>query len=190
MYNVAQRKRIENRDINNSFFVDAENVDAPLSEKTDIEIPHESNEPKLSRKKKDLKARVSERDIKCAEYLLTKIRENKPDYRPNFSDSELLTWADEARLMFDRDQRSKETVLSVINWCQGDSFWKMQILSMSNLRSKFDRLEMEMKNHGKKSSYPVGSQTEVSGKLKEFIPEEHGIDFEIDYGKWMDKTNG
>lgn len=58
------------------------------------------------------------------------------------------TWARDARLMIDRENRTVEGVQRVIAWLGGTSrsgqFWSKNILSPAKLREHFDRLVMEM----------------------------------------------
>jgi hypothetical protein len=49
-------------------------------------------------------------------------------------------WRDSARLLLDRDKRTEAQVEWIIDWCQGDEFWRSNILSMPKLRDKFDQL--------------------------------------------------
>ena len=47
-----------------------------------------------------------------------------------------------ARLMLDVDKRTEDQVVWLIDWCQGDDFWRGNVLSVSGLRSKFDQLRL------------------------------------------------
>lgn len=49
---------------------------------------------------------------------------------------------DAARLLMDRDGRTVEQVRAAIDWCQGDDFWRSNILSMSKLREKYDQIRL------------------------------------------------
>ena len=51
-------------------------------------------------------------------------------------------WRDAARLLIDKDGRTEEQVHHAIDWCQSDSFWKANILSMPKLREKYDQLRL------------------------------------------------
>lgn len=55
-------------------------------------------------------------------------------------------WKNEARLLLDRDKRPIPEVKQVIDWCQADSFWKANILSMPTFREKYDQLRLKMRN--------------------------------------------
>lgn len=52
-------------------------------------------------------------------------------------------WRDEARLMLDRDGRTLEQITKAIDWCQNDSFWKTNVMSMPKLREKFDQIRLK-----------------------------------------------
>jgi hypothetical protein len=72
----------------------------------------------------------------------------------SFKDPNLQKWADDFRLMMDRDKRTQEQIAYLIDWCQQDSFWKANILSPSKLRKQYDHLVVKIKaqKQGKKKS--------------------------------------
>lgn len=81
-------------------------------------------------------------ELRLATLLLKEIRKNKPDFKqPN-----LQSWAKEVDLIIRRDDRKPERIQQVIEWCQGDSFWRSNILSTKKLREKFDELEIKMES--------------------------------------------
>lgn len=49
-------------------------------------------------------------------------------------------WLAEGRRLLDLDKRSIDQVTKAIDWCQGDSFWRGNVMSMPKLRQKFDQL--------------------------------------------------
>lgn len=51
-------------------------------------------------------------------------------------------WRDSARLLLDRDGRTVEQVLTAIDWCQQDKFWRANVMSMPTLREQYDRLRL------------------------------------------------
>lgn len=73
----------------------------------------------------------------CA-HLAARIVENGSK-RPTIT----KTWLTAARLMIDRDGRTEEQVHACIDWCQGDEFWRANILSMPKLREKYDQLSLQ-----------------------------------------------
>lgn len=76
-----------------------------------------------------------------ASRLFQNILSNNPDHKtPN-----LKSWANDVRLMMERDNRTEEQIIYLMDWCQNDSFWKSNILSVSKLREKFDQLVIRVK---------------------------------------------
>jgi hypothetical protein len=52
------------------------------------------------------------------------------------------TWRTQARLLIDSDGRTEDQALRAIDWCQGDDFWRTNILSMGKFREKYDQLRL------------------------------------------------
>lgn len=52
-------------------------------------------------------------------------------------------WKDAARLMLDKDGRTYEQIVYLIDWSQNDEFWRANVLSMPKLREKFDQLRIK-----------------------------------------------
>lgn len=89
--------------------------------------------------------RVYEADdinFKLANYLLIKIRERNSSIYPTDSKNppDTQKWANDIRLMHERDARSYDDIKRIIEWCQQDSFWQNNILSASKLRKQFGKL--------------------------------------------------
>jgi Helix-turn-helix domain len=73
-------------------------------------------------------------------YLADKI-EKRGSMRPPINDE----WRKDARLLLDERrpiQPTVERIKSVIDWCQDDSFWHQNVLSMPTLRRQYDRLRL------------------------------------------------
>ncbi|WP_057813744.1 Lin1244/Lin1753 domain-containing protein [Companilactobacillus futsaii] len=81
-------------------------------------------------------------NLKLANYLLTKIRERNSSIYPTDSKNppDTQKWANDIRLMHERDARSYDDIKRIIEWCQQDSFWQNNILSASKLRKQFGKL--------------------------------------------------
>lgn len=77
-------------------------------------------------------------DVEGLCQLLASYIENNGSKRPTVT----ATWRDEARRMIDRDGRDPEAAARLISWCQEDSFWKSNILSMPKFREKYDQLRL------------------------------------------------
>lgn len=52
-------------------------------------------------------------------------------------------WLTEARLLMDKDGRTEVQIHKAIDWCQTNTFWRKNVMSMPTLRDKYDRLRME-----------------------------------------------
>ncbi len=87
------------------------------------------------------KYKYSQHHMDLALQLKNCMLENKPNMKMI---SSLGQWANTIRLMIERDGRQIQQIEMVIDWCQRDKFWKMNILSADTLREKFDRLELQM----------------------------------------------
>ena len=71
-----------------------------------------------------------------AKYLFTKVKENNSKAPiPNFQN-----WADDIRKLVELDKNTVEEVKDVIDWCQGNDFWKNNVMSASKLRNQFPKL--------------------------------------------------
>lgn len=123
--------------------------DAETTQETRVETPQskvkESKEKKSKEKNINSPKQVYDESsvpFQLANRLFTRILENNPNHKkPN-----LQKWADDMRLMMERDSRTKEQIEYLIDWCQQDSFWKGNILSASKLREKYDQLVIQVKN--------------------------------------------
>lgn len=83
--------------------------------------------------------------------LLKSIRQNNPEFKePN-----LQKWSNDFHLIMDRDNRTEEQIIYLIDWCQRDSFWMTNILSPSKLRKQFDQLVMNIKANKQKKQKSV-----------------------------------
>lgn len=68
---------------------------------------------------------------------------NNPKARPT-PEAQRQRWADDVRLMVERDNREPADIRVVLEWCQQDDFWWPNVLSMATLRKQFDRLYGQM----------------------------------------------
>lgn len=89
--------------------------------------------------------------FKLANRLYQKILVNNPNHKkPN-----LQNWANDVRLMMERDKRNEEQITYLIDWCQSNEFWKSNILSISKLREKYDQLVIQIKSNRGKTAVPA-----------------------------------
>ncbi|WP_433775454.1 hypothetical protein [Bacillus wiedmannii] len=97
-------------------------------------------EKEKEKEKKTPRHKFETCDTNGAKYLFEKIKGNNPKQRePNFD-----SWANDFRLMREKDDRELQEIKDVIDWCQADSFWQGNILSAKKLREKFDQLTIQM----------------------------------------------
>ncbi|WP_299231680.1 hypothetical protein [uncultured Halomonas sp.] len=66
------------------------------------------------------------------------------------------TWANEFRLMRERDGRSVEQIRYLITWTAGHEFWSGVVLSPKKLRDKWDQLAKQVKQQRKPAARQDG----------------------------------
>jgi hypothetical protein len=104
-------------------------------------------------------------EVRLSSLLFDAILKRKPDFKkPN-----IQSWAKEMDLMLRVDKRDVDKIKLVIDWCQQDSFWQNNILSVSKLRKQFDRLELETLKLRNKNNGNNGGR-EISGEFEPYIP--------------------
>lgn len=91
---------------------------------------------------------------------------------PNHKKPNLQTWANEVRLMVERDKRTEAEIIYLMDWVQNDSFWKTNILSVSKLREKFDQLVIKVKEDISKRNNQVNSKPKAYRSLEDWADEE------------------
>jgi hypothetical protein len=78
-------------------------------------------------------------DEKCASWLYTTLLGTAPRAKqPNFA-----TWAEEVRLMRERDGRTHREMCELFQWAHTDTFWRQNILSPTKLREHWDKLTIK-----------------------------------------------
>lgn len=100
--------------------------------------------------------------FELAVHLDTRIQEHNPKAKPA-STRQLESWANDVRLMVQRDEHATAEILQVIEWCQESEFWRSNILSMGKLREKFPTLwaQMHERKNGQRS--PPRNQPDYRG---------------------------
>lgn len=78
-------------------------------------------------------------DEVCAQWLFDRIKKTIPDHKP----PKLSTWANDVRLMRERDNRTHREICELFGWAQDDSFWRANILSPAKLREKWNQLNIK-----------------------------------------------
>lgn len=80
---------------------------------------------------------LSDDDVAECVYLADWIERNGSK-RPTITEA----WLSSARLLKELDGRTHQQVMTCIEWCQRDEFWRGNILSMPKLRQQYDRLRL------------------------------------------------
>lgn len=82
----------------------------------------------------------SDDDHKTAQWIFSLVRRLNPDQKePNWDG-----WADDVRLMRERDGRSHKQICELFKLANADSFWKSNVLSPGKLREKWDALSIKL----------------------------------------------
>lgn len=79
-------------------------------------------------------------EVILSELLLAHIKNNLPGYK---GPDDIQKWARTMDLILRLDKRKVEEVIEVIEWCQSDTFWKSNILSVESLRKQYDKLNAQ-----------------------------------------------
>lgn len=109
----------------------------PLDQSTSVLDQNPGAAAPAPPEKRDLNAGRDDVDRLCR-HLADRI-EGNGSRRPTVT----KTWRDAARLLLDRDGRTEQQVHNAIDWCQDDSFWHSNVLSMPTLRAQYDRLRLQ-----------------------------------------------
>lgn len=116
---------------------------------TDVEDNPTDVQPNINHKtinNKDSQRLFSDDDLEIANTIYSKILTiDSKAKKPNFN-----KWADDIRLMRERDNRTPEEIKSVFEFANKDAFWKSNILSPAKLRAKFTTLLAQKQRSGNK----------------------------------------
>ena len=81
----------------------------------------------------------SDDDLKAAEWIFHLIRK----LNPSFKEPKFESWANDIRLMRERDNRTHKDICELFHWANQDRFWSVNILSPATLRAKWDQLSIK-----------------------------------------------
>lgn len=85
-------------------------------------------------------------NYKLAKLMYEKILENNSEFKePN-----LQKWANDIRLMHERDNRDYKKIQKMIDWSQNDGFWSTVVLSAAKLRKQYDQMATRANQDAKK----------------------------------------
>ncbi|MGM7719410.1 Replication protein O [Metabacillus sp. Hm71] len=117
-------------------------------------------------------------DMELAKLLFDFIQDNG-DGKNKVKNPDMEKWANEIRLIRERDGKTNDQIKKAIDWSQNHHFWKTVILSPSNLRKHYTTLSIKAKEESKKQNPKKRSlfeQGEESKKrqaaIKPLTPEE------------------
>ncbi|MFU1816553.1 replication protein [Citrobacter portucalensis] len=78
-------------------------------------------------------------DLRCAEWLFAVVQSISPSAKkPNYAG-----WANDIRLMRERDNRTHKEIAVLFRWACDDDFWKGNVLCPSTLREKWTQLDIK-----------------------------------------------
>lgn len=91
-------------------------------------------------------------DLRCAEWLFAVVQSiSSSAKKPNYAG-----WANDIRLMRERDNRTHKEIAVLFRWACDDDFWKGNVLCPSTLREKWTQLDI-------KRNKQLAGKTEKSG---------------------------
>ncbi len=99
--------------------------------------------------------------------LLADLIERNGSKRPRVTKA----WRESSRLLREVDGRTHEQVMTCIQWCQADEFWRGNVLSMPKLREKYDQMRLQAQRS------PQGKQVarlERAAEIMETLKREAG----------------
>jgi len=156
-FNDIFNKSITINDLMNTLYINKNRVDI------------KENTGNIKEKKiKEKKRKVNKEYILLASKLGDLILERKPDYKTILQQKEKgwIDWANDIRLMVERDNRDLGMIEKIIEFCQKDDFWQDNILSTGKLRKQFDKLDLK---YQKAYPFEYGQMKKPRNKIKSVI---------------------
>jgi hypothetical protein len=80
-------------------------------------------------------------DMRLAQWMFALVLGLHPKHKP----PNWAKWANEVRLMRERDKRDRRAIAALFKWANAHPFWCSNILSPAKLREKWDQLEIRRK---------------------------------------------
>jgi hypothetical protein len=132
----------------------AHRVPTPVPEPSDEPtVHHETSAAEPHDETEDEKEQVREDVERVCKHLADRLIENGCK-QPAIT----KTWRDAARLLMDKDGRTEDQIRRAIDWCQNDSFWKSNVMSMPKLREKYDTLRLRAEEERNTRASPNGKK--------------------------------
>ncbi|MGE6893806.1 hypothetical protein [Priestia flexa] len=141
-------------------------IDTVSKKKDTVPIDHREEEEKNNKNKNNNKKKKSSHkyetcDIDLAKKLFNLILETDNHVRePNFE-----KWANDIRLMREKDGRTVEQIDYLITWSHQHHFWKSNILSTAKLREKATTLIAQIKGE-KEKKVNIGTHQKQNSLFK------------------------
>lgn len=137
-----------------------DNVIVTENNATELELELELDKEKNSRKYSDEHLR-----------LATKLRDNLiKDFPNKVKKANVEAWANDIRLLEEKDKEKIESIEYVIDWLPANDFWSANVLSGKKLRIQFERLKKEIKTSKKPKQY--SNEPKVTKPNEIDVPEE------------------
>ncbi|MCO7125148.1 hypothetical protein NIE88_05090 [Sporolactobacillus shoreicorticis] len=121
------------------------------------------------------KTKFSDEHLGMANLLLSLIQANNPNYK---APEKLDKWANDIRLMMERDKRTKEQVEYLIRWSQKDDFWSTVILSPNSLRKGFDKMVARCRQESKQKQgrgFPTNRAQQNDAAIERWLRQNESI---------------
>lgn len=108
-------------------------------------------------------------DLRLASWMFDLVLKLHPRHKP----PNLPKWANEIRLMRERDQHDRREIAALFRWANGHAFWQSNILSPAKLRERWDQLEIRRKADAAMPGAAASKPPPVIDRQCAFF--EHGI---------------
>jgi hypothetical protein len=116
----------------------------PTPKKEEEESPDSSSRDASEASPKRKKA-YTDADRQTAVWMAELLRKSNPEGRKKTA-AEIDTWANDIRLIRERDGKSDSDIRSLFCWANEDEFWSANILSPAKLRKQWDSLTAKRKS--------------------------------------------
>lgn len=96
-------------------------------------------------------------DLRCAEWLFAVVQSiSSSAKKPNYAG-----WANDIRLMRERDNRTHKEIAVLFRWACDDDFWKGNVLCPSTLREKWTQLDIKRNKQLAGKAEKSGGKTDL-----------------------------
>jgi len=114
----------------------------PLASEMKTSMAKHDNEDLRGDSSLSIKSSFKDVDIRLTQLLIDLMQKNNPESTiiKKLTPDRQKRWIDECRLLRESDGKTERDIELIIRFSQSDQFWKVNILSMSKLREKWDQL--------------------------------------------------